>query len=59
MQTTLLAVFVAYVSQFLVSRVYGWKSESDTMVAILEQHLEHEGLIIWKEEKKQIIFANG
>ena len=48
LQTALLGVFVAYGSQFLILRVYGWKSE---MAAALEKQLEVEGLIISKENK--------
>ena len=46
---------MAYGSEFLILRVYGWKSE---IAAALEENLEVEGLIISKEEKGKIIFAN-
>ena len=49
---------MAYGSQLLILRVYGWKCDSDTVVAVMEKHFEVKGLIISKEEKGQIIFAN-
>ena len=58
LQSAILGVLVAYSSQFLILRVYGWKCDTDTMTAVLEEYLEIEGLIISEEEKGQIIFAN-
>jgi len=39
---------VAYSSEFLTLRVYGWKHE---IAAALEENLEVEGLMISREEE--------
>ena len=56
LQSSLFAVFVGYVSQFLTVRAYLQKSKPETVAAVLQQQLG--GVIILKEGVNEITYVN-